>query len=241
MILDIDVGNSFAKWRLQDAGVIVSRGSQHTQSILEQQKLDFSLNGPLDQVRLSLVARDEIREILRRQFHYDHGVLTSTAEVSQVVASVTCGYRDPRSLGIDRWLAIVAAYTRFKQSLVVIDAGSATTVDIVNSDGHHQGGYILPGVELMRTALWQGTESVKAPSADVTLLDPATCTEDAVNRGSMLALTAAIEQTVSRFSGRLVLTGGDAPSIRKLITLSVHHIPELVIDGLAVNGVSFSQ
>ena len=126
MILDIDVGNSYAKWRLQDAGVVISRGSQQTQSILEQQKLDLSLNSGLDQVRLSLVARNEIGEILRRQFQLDYGVSTATAEVSRVVAAVTCGYEDPRSLGIDRWLAIVAAYTKFKQSLVVVDAGSAT-------------------------------------------------------------------------------------------------------------------
>ena len=241
MILDIDVGNSCAKWRLQDTGVVISRGSQQTQSILEQQKLDLSLNSGLDQVRLSLVARNEIGEILRRQFQLDYGVSTATAEVSRVVAAVTCGYEDPRSLGIDRWLAIVAAYTKFKQSLVVVDAGSATTIDVVNSDGHHQGGYILPGIELMRTSLWRGTESVKAHSTDVVSLRPATCTEDAVNRGSMLALTAVIEQTVNRFSGRLVLTGGGASSIEKLITVPADYIPELVIDGLGVNGVSYSQ
>ena len=239
MILNIDVGNSYAKWRLEDAGLVVSRGTQSSQSIVEQQKLKLSTHHSFDEARLSLVGQDDIAGILRKQFADDHGIELKSAMVSSVAGGITCGYRDPMSLGVDRWLAVVAAYTRFEQSLVVVDAGSATTLDIVNSDGCHQGGYILPGLELMRKSLWQGTENVKARSSGIVSLSPANCTEDAVNRGSMLALISVIAQTVDKFSGRLVVTGGNASLIKKMSVLPADHIPELVIDGLGVNGVSF--
>jgi hypothetical protein len=55
----------------------------------------------------------------------------------------------------------------------------------------------------------------------------------------MLALISVIAQTVDKFSGRLVVTGGNASLIKKMSVLPADHIPELVIDGLGVNGVSF--
>ena len=61
------------------------------------------------------------------------------AEVSAEAAGVTCGYKDFHQLGVDRWLALVAAYRKYAKPIIVVDAGSAVTIDIVDGDGLHLG------------------------------------------------------------------------------------------------------
>ena len=74
---------------------------------------------------------------------------------------MTSGYRDPERLGVDRWLALIAARERSKQPTVIVDAGSACTIDLLDSEGRHLGGYILPGLTAMGEALVRGTHQIQ--------------------------------------------------------------------------------
>ena len=236
MILDIDIGNSYTKWRLTDGAAVYRSGSQTTQSISDG--LELPPGVPILHVRLSSVASDSLQGDLVAQMKSQFNAEVAVAKVSSSAAGVTCGYDDPSSLGIDRWLAMMASYSRYQASVLVVDAGSAMTLDLVTAEGRHIGGYILPGLTLMRDALWGGTDRVKV-DANATSggIDPAQDTAAAVNQGSLLASIAVIEKLLVQYQSNLVVTGGDAKHLLPYLKGKVDYQPNLVLDGLALGVV----
>lgn len=241
MILDIDAGNSFVKWRVVDDSEVIAAGSEATEQV-SKQGLDLTRIESLNQARISSVANRALAEKLREQVQQQFNVEMQIARVSSTVSGVSCGYTEPETLGIDRWLAVVAAYQRYLGPVLVVDAGSAITIDLIGPQGVHLGGYISPGLRLMREALWQGTAKVQVDRVEsLNMLVPGTCTQDAVNRGCLLAVVATIEKLASQYPASIVITGGDATVVAEALSLTSDHVPDLVLDGLAVNGVEFTQ
>ena len=161
------------------------------------------------------------------------------AKVSSTAAGVRCGYADPSSLGVDRWLAVVAAYHLYQTSLLIVDAGSAMTLDLVSEDGRHLGGYILPGLTLMRDALWRGTDRVKVDrEVDECGIDPGMDTITAVNHGSLLAAIATVEKLANQYQSKVVVTGGYAKKLLPYLHPNIDYLPDLVLDGLALAAIS---
>ena len=237
MILDIDVGNSFVKWRaLNDLGA-TQRGSQSTRAVVRE-GLDLSVIDAVTYARLSSVGDVSIIEILRQQIANTFHIELRMAVVSRYAGGVQCGYRSEEELGIDRWLGVVSAYSKFKRSLIVADLGSAITLDVVNDDGQHLGGYILPGLSLMRESLDRGTVQVSANDNMDDAIAPANNTSAAVNRGSLFAVIATIEKLAQRHQALLVLTGGDANLIKGVLNIDALYERDLVIDGLSVDDIS---
>jgi type III pantothenate kinase len=154
------------------------------------------------------------------------------------------GYSDPGLLGVDRWLAVVGAYARVGSACVVADLGTAATVDVVASDGQHQGGYIVPGPRLMVASLLRSTRELAprhaSSGASGTDSGFADNTRDAIERGCRLALAALIDRSVADAGGhsserpRLLLTGGAAPEVLPHLRSIGEHLPDLVLRGLAV-------
>lgn len=241
MILDIDAGNSFVKWRVVDDSEVIAAGSEATEQV-SKQGLDLTRIEGLNQARISSVANRALAERLREQVQQQFNVEMQIARVSSIVSGVSCGYTELETLGIDRWLAVVAAYQRYLGPVLVVDAGSAITIDLIGPQGVHLGGYISPGLRLMREALWQGTAKVQVDRVEsLNMLVPGTCTQDAVNRGCLLAVVATIEKLASQYPASIVITGGDATVVAEALSLTSDHVPDLVLDGLAVNGVEFTQ
>lgn len=238
MILDIDAGNTRIKWRLVDDNREVVHGSQLTESIRQELPLEIAKVASLKRVRLSCVAGLDIVENLQRQFKDQFDIQLELAEVTENAATVVCGYRDHTQLGVDRWLAIVAAYARSGDAVIVVDAGSALTVDIVSAEAVHQGGYIVPGLQLMHKALWQGTDRIKVEAKqDVDISSPGLSTDEAVDKGCLLLLVAMIESLVAKYQARLVITGGDAQLLKSALCVESEVYPDLVLEGLALEGV----
>ena len=237
MILDIDVGNSFVKWRAVTELGSTQRGSQSTPSVVRE-GLDLSVIDAVTYARLSSVGDASIIEILRQQIANTFDVELRMAVVSRSAGGVQCGYRSEEELGIDRWLGVVSAYSKFKRSLIVADLGSAITLDVVNDDGQHLGGYILPGLSLMRESLDRGTVQVSANDNMDDAIAPANNTSAAVNRGSLFAVIATIEKLAQRHQALLVLTGGDANRIKGVLNIDALYERDLVIDGLSVDDIS---
>lgn len=237
MILDIDVGNSFVKWRAVTELGSTQRGSQSTPSVVRE-GLDLSVIDAVTYARLSSVGDVSIIEILRQQIANTFHIEPRMAVVSRYAGGVQCGYRSEEELGIDRWLAVVSAYSKFKRSLIVADLGSAITLDVVNDDGQHLGGYILPGLSLMRESLDRGTVQVSANDNMDDAIAPANNTSAAVNRGSLFAVIATIEKLAQRHQALLVLTGGDANLIKGVLNIDALYERDLVIDGLSVDDIS---
>jgi len=241
MILQIDAGNTRIKWRLLNGSQIVLQGNQLTASVLGGEPLQLLGVAALTQAQLSTVAGDAVVTNLSQQLHDQFGIALQVAEVSAQVGSVSCGYSVPEKLGVDRWMAVLAVFQQTGRASVVVDAGSAVTVDLITGDGVHQGGYIVPGIRLLQESLWKGTSQVKVDQpADGSTLDPGTSTEQAVTRGCVLMLVALIERLAKEHSACLVITGGDGLLLKAQMEAQATYCADLVLDGLSVKGVSFS-
>jgi len=236
VILDIDAGNTRIKWRVLDQGRAISCGDQLTESVRQLAALDITDAESIQRIRLSSVAGSDIIESLQNQFNCP----LEFAVVDESAAGIICGYKDYQQLGVDRWLAVIAAHKKTADSLIVIDAGSAVTIDIVGAQGAHQGGYIVPGLRLMHQALWQGTEHIKVEAKSVAnITTPGRSTDDAVDKGCLLLLVSTIESLVNQYGCKLIITGGDGLMLRDQLSVQADYYPDLVLEGLAVAGVGF--
>jgi len=161
-------------------------------------------------------------------------------------------YENPETLGVDRWLAIVGAAHAYGAPIVIMDLGTATTLDAVDEQGRHLGGLILPGPALMLNSLASATAmpvptdfgggksksgagGEKAHGPDV---GPASSTSEAIREGVFAAQIGALNQFMRHVAAklgkepRLVLTGGAAECI--LDRLESHPVfdPWLVFKGM---------
>jgi type III pantothenate kinase len=242
MILQIDAGNTRIKWRVLDDSKVIHQGSQLTASVLAGDNLRLPDVAGVSLGQLSSVAGDTVVASLSRQVSREFGITLRVAEVSATVGPVTCGYSVPATLGVDRWLAVLAVYQKTGRASVVVDAGSAVTIDVIAGDGIHQGGYIVPGIRLLQESLWKGTDRVKVDQmASDSMQGSGVTTEQAVTRGCTLMLIALIERLAAEHSADLVITGGDALLLKAQLTPRVDYYADLVLDGLSVKGVSFSS
>ena len=144
----------------------------------------------------------------------DHwGVVAEFAQSREQVGEVRNAYAEPGHLGVDRWLAVLAAYKRARGACCVLDAGSALTLDIVRRDGQHEGGYIVPGLTMQRAALLERTAIPLAVTGQWGETDPGRATVTAIHHGILdMVVSWAAEQHRARASQESVwfITGGDA-------------------------------
>jgi type III pantothenate kinase len=239
MILDLDIGNTLTKWRLKDAdsSEIRSRGAIWTREEWRP-GADIPDLDVVEAVRISSVARRAVLEetvhLLDRQVGMVH-VGRSTREALGVVN----GYREPGRLGVDRWMGLLAGYQLAGGSCSV-DCGSAITIDFVLPGGRHLGGYILPGLRLMKESLQLGTRNVAIdPDSEAEeLLEPGRRTVEAVNHGIYMAAVSAVNRIYSEVCDRegvalpMLVTGGDARVISRGIQVPHSVWPDMVYGGL---------
>lgn len=233
-ILDIDIGNSRLKWRCGELrGALLH--DDNWQPVVSQ-----LAESPV-RVRVANVAGDALADRMRQWAGDNWELEPEFAVTGNEAAGVRCGYPDPSQLGVDRWLAILASHHKHNrhegQGLVVVSAGSAVTVDLLLADGEHLGGYIVPGLELQRGALFAGTSQVKvAGNWRQSDLKPGRNTEQAVLKGGILMTVALVEEARRVVGGQppIVLAGGDAESLLPHLPGDVQLEPDLVLDGLSV-------
>ena len=149
-------------------------------------------------------------------------------------------YRDPRTLGVDRWVGALAAFERFGAALTV-DCGTALTVNAIAADGTFLGGVIAPGARSLARGLARVAPAL--PEADPRRAGlpglPATTSQDAVDAGVVLGfvglverLTTEVAQAAGLSGVPLVLTGGEAPLVLAHGRLGFEHVDDLVHQGL---------
>ncbi len=237
MILEIDVGNTRIKWRTLNNGAVADRGAVPKES-LDQWLLNLGSSQVPEKIRLSCVANQTIVQRLVEQAKH-WGCLLQEAKTNRIAAGVRCGYKEPEALGVDRWLAVVSAFNKFKQPCVVVDAGSALTVDLIDGAGQHLGGYIVPGLGMMREALFEGTSQVKVDTLAKASVSPGGSTKEAVTNGSLFMIKSMIESAAESLGSKagivqLVITGGDGDYLIKVLNEKACYLPDLVMDGLAL-------
>jgi len=147
------------------------------------------------------------------------------------------GYDEPQRLGVDRWLAIIAARSKTDGAFCVVDCGTAVTIDIVDEYGSHQGGLIIPGLRMMYESLGSGTNKI-GTALGGKIRPLTTNTEDALASGSLIAIVALVERVVAEAGRELespidcLLTGGDAACLSPYFSIPVRCEDELVLRGL---------
>lgn len=236
MILDIDIGNSAIKWRISDQRNILLRGSVSHHQDDWSPLLDHALD--LRRIRVSNVGGVALGENLSRWLEKQLDITAEFAQSQVRTAGLINGYSQPQTLGVDRWLAVVASWNIVQGPCLVVDAGSALTVDFVSSAGLHGGGYIVPGLYMMFESLYGGTADVRFERDRIYAQSPGTNTTEAVQNGCFAMSVALVEKSLGVLEENetevtLVLTGGGAQSLSQCFQdKKLLHAPDLVLAGL---------
>jgi type III pantothenate kinase len=249
MILEMDAGNTRIKWRLREQ----DGKSWHKvaeDSVFAEQKVPsvfIELSKQLEKLPMSRIDRMLVSTVRGEGFKtVFSSVMTEKwhlqpeyAAVSAAACGVRNGYEDVAKLGIDRWLAVVAAYAQTHAACCIVDCGTTITVDLVAADGRHQGGYIVPGLHLMRHALSARSKALATAPSAWERAEPGTSTLAAVHNG-ILAMALGFLRDIHQQdvgAGRKVewfLTGGDAPYLAAHLDWDCRLVPDLVMDGLSL-------
>lgn len=240
MYLEIDMGNTRTKWRIRDGLNIVNTGFFFADESLDQ--LDSIMNPYIERVTAvwiaSVVSEKQEAKIIRWvQDRFSFKPLFAKSSAS--ICGVTNAYKEPESLGVDRWLGILSAYHRAGGACIVFSFGTAATVDAIDADGRHFGGFIGPGLSLLVGSLLNNTNRIQLNSTDLYLsADFGLSTSEAICGGctSMLCgfIDNAIEQMRLKIGDEpfeLIFTGGDAIRLLPFYS-SALLINDLVLDGL---------
>lgn len=235
-ILCVDAGNTRIKWGIHDGRVWVATGAIATQ---ESARLAASWkSAPAVQHAIaSNVAGAKVQADLERACAPPAIVLrTIRSEARQL--GVANGYRDPAQLGADRWAALIAAHHGERGHKLVVNAGTALTVDALTGDGQFLGGLIVPGPALMRHSLDGGTAGLRLTEG--TFHEFPASTADAITSGALQSGIGAIARLGDAMTrrgvtpARIVLSGGAAPEIAAHLPSAFVIREHLVLDGLAL-------
>ncbi|OOG51005.1 type III pantothenate kinase [Rhodanobacter sp. C01] len=244
MKLLLDLGNTRLKWALQSQpGAWLAQGAadwnQDIAAALDQAWA--GLPHPTMVVAASVV--DDRREAqvsasVAKQFNSKLHWLRTPASA----CGVRNAYAEPERLGVDRFLAMVAAHADGCAPCVLASVGTALTLDALAADGRHLGGLIAPGPQLMQQSLLDATVRVRLERPGE-ILELADNTADAVASGCWQAAAALVERFATRMAMRLgsaslapalVLGGGGAAVLLPLLSLPVRLSHDGVLRGLAV-------
>ncbi len=226
MLLQLDAGNTRIKWRLYNQTKVAAAGSDLRQALQEKPEWLASVQ----EVWVSSVHTEQdtwIKSIFSI-------ALFAQSQVS--CAGLSNSYEDVHKMGVDRWLAMLAVWQRQpNQSHIVIDAGTAITLDIIDEFGRHVGGYICPGFNLMKSSLLSGTKKVWAEDEWQLGRAPGNRTQLCVDHGIQDMVACWLEHhRALQPAAQITLTGGDGPRLGSLLAEKVSHQTDLVLDGLAV-------
>jgi type III pantothenate kinase len=242
MNLLVDLGNARIKWARAQTGSWQAAAVLHQDKPLDELFDNLWAELPVPQkVVVACVANPRILQAMDRWLLRHWSMQAHVVKAQREFLGVKNHYREPTTLGADRWVALIAAHRMSKGPLSVVDCGTAVTVDALSAQGDFLGGVILPGLQLLRSSLVGTTQEIREINGDDT-----NClghsTADAVAGGSAFGLVGAIERIVAEQAKQLgegagvLLTGGDATRVlpRLRMETPVEHVPDLVLRGLAL-------
>ena len=217
--LFVDIGHSAVKWRTLDSEVFSKSVDKFSENSLPDNQ----------SVWLSAVAHPQIVKAIITKFS-DVEVVKSLSHFG----SLTIAYKEPLDLGSDRFLAMLGALKHFPdRNMLIIDVGSALTIDVVNNSGEHQGGLIMPGLQALRGSFAKfATNNQNLNSSSLQ-----TSTEEAWLRGTQAMLISSIKEQITAFKseqsdGIVILTGGSVKGFISELPETVNYFDNLVLDGL---------
>jgi type III pantothenate kinase len=242
-ILAIDCGNTRLKYAWFDegaAGKAIALGYDDPAALnglLEAERAQF---GQPDRIVIANVAGDTVRGTLAKSLQI-FSVEPHWIQAQKRQCGVVNHYDDPGQLGSDRWAALIGAWVREHHACLVVNAGTATTIDVLSATGDFQGGLILPGLDLMRQALATGT--ARLPLAEGRNTGFPHNTTDAIWNGCVAAQVGAIERMRRQLpeSAACLLSGGTAQLLSLALNMPCVVVDNLVLEGLAQIAMEMEQ
>ncbi|WP_455221705.1 type III pantothenate kinase [Kaarinaea lacus] len=248
----LDVGNSRMKWNLWQYGA--AQFSRETQFVdYKSQDLDRvlahewgNLQGTIHAIYVANVAGQTVAQQISNWTTGHWGIDPRFVATSASFQSVKNGYRNYQELGVDRWLAVIAAHQLWPdQQAIVIDCGTATTLDALSSNGQHHAGPIMPGRQMMQQSLTANTADLKiSDDTNVSTSVFAENTQNAIVSGVNFAASCPLNTIVSQLRQKLVdetgneevkviVTGGAAAQLMPLTQINEFNVvSDLVLIGL---------
>lgn len=209
MNLTVDIGNTTTKLVVFDAAQAVAHYLVVHQDAFDMQSV---LNTyPIENSIVSSVRNTEFAwmELLVQKTHcvdVHHGLKLP----------FTSAYTPFEQLGLDRMVGLVAATSLYpEQAVLIIDAGTCITYDLIDAKAHHLGGSISPGLAMRYRAIHEFTDALpKLQPTDLTSFPP-THTQNAIHHGVLEGTCAEIDAFVARYTQqgvnfKVILTGGDS-------------------------------
>lgn len=242
MKLLFDIGNTTINWAVAEAGQFSRRGKNSHGELSRPARIRQCL-GLEDMPRPSHVLVSSVAATRAltpfRDLARDYAPCVFwRARASRAHGQLKNAYHAPERMGSDRWLALIAAWTSYRAPLCLVICGTALTIDLIDRDGRHLGGYIAPGVAMMQQALIQNTAGVKAKVDHALWLEPAADTQRAITAGACLASVALIDRVVAEFSHNLamaphcLISGGAAGLLRPALRQRFIEQADIVLRGL---------
>jgi len=235
----IDLGNTRLKWARVDA---LERGDTHAlahDGTVDAGSLDaaFAAIRAGDHAWIASVASSALTAAVEAALHRC-GATVVRATTQPACAGVRIAYADPSRLGVDRFLALLAAHARGQGAWLVVGVGTALTIDLLDANGVHHGGLIAPSPTLMREALAQRAPHLPVDGGEV--VDFASDTTDALASGAILSARALVARSLRAARRRLdatpalLIAGGGAQALCAGWRVPAERVPDLVLRGLQV-------
>jgi len=209
----IDIGNSNTKWKYQG-------------SFYEVATKEFNVK------KLPQVSKIWASNVCNH-YDIDCGLHFITLKSEKLYKGLANSYKEPTLLGSDRWFAMIASYEMsINNSFMVIDIGSAITIDLVDHKGFHHGGIIFPGLENVRQTFGYFPTSINSNISGI-----GQTTEDAWTIGTLSLIVNNINckynELKKLFPGiKVFVTGGGYFKVQKYLTFGHEYHKSLVLDGL---------
>lgn len=243
MILLVDVGNTRTKWVLAENNHMLTEIDVCLNQDVASSTI-ASLAEVVHKVSIANVAGNAMAQTLTDVMQAVE-VPVTMVQSSDEACGVRNSYDYPQTLGVDRWLSLIAAYDKQKASCLVINAGTAVTIDALSvpkaaDHANFMGGLIMPGVGVMLRTLADNTAQLNV--LDGSVMDFPTNTQDAMHTGCLIAVIGAIQrqwqllQALDQQVPAILLSGGDAELLAKHLPADLAE-KTIVVDNLVLRGL----
>jgi len=234
MELLIDVGNTRVKYAFAE--------NKQLSKINHCSTFDFlKLLSSFDQI-YSIVIASVSNLLFSKEIHVwaeSQDIQIKALKTEAESFGIKNSYENYSTMGADRWLAVLGAQLLYpNENLLIVDAGTAITFDLLDKHKQHQGGWIIPGVDMMMQALFKNTDKVFADQSKIDVLKFGKNTSDNVNLGCWSTVTAAVHGAVAMANNtdycieRVIFTGGNGAELNRLGHFKATYIDNLVFIGM---------
>jgi type III pantothenate kinase len=236
MIALVDIGNTRTKYC-----VVSNKKRDAIQSTANEQLSNEYLAeafSKIDKLIVASVSHNRLTDKIEL-WCQQHDINYQRVVSEKSKKGVLSAYHQPSQLGVDRWLTLIAANTLYpSKNTLIVDAGTATTFDLLASNGVHKGGWILAGIDTLFSCVLNNTSLVQANVDETASLSFGASSSENVNNATWAATIGAIHLAILQSEQQgvavdeIVLTGGNSRRLASLLSHRCIVIEDLVFIGL---------